>query len=79
MDDKKGIGFYKVKDITTKDFNEAIEIYDKSFPLSEKHTCDSIKEDVAKGIYELIVGQYDGEIVFMALFWPIPDTDFIFF
>jgi ribosomal protein S18 acetylase RimI-like enzyme len=79
IDNKGRVLFYRVKDIATEDFNEAIKIYDKSFPLSEKHTCDSVKEDVANGIYELIVGRHGEEVVFMALFWPIPETNFILF
>jgi len=74
-----GIVFYEISDITSKEFSEAIEIYDKAFPLNEKHTCESIREDVANGIYRLVVGDVNNEIVFMALFWPLKDTNFILF
>jgi GNAT superfamily N-acetyltransferase len=71
------LDFLHVKDVNSKAFSAAMEIYCGAFPLNEQQPLHVIKERVEKGLSELYIGHADKEIVFMALLWPLKDTDFI--
>jgi len=73
------VKFYEISDTNHEDFKEAIEIYNESFPSNERHKTSTIKERVAKGLYRVVVGRLKNEVVFMALFWPLRNTEFILF
>lgn len=73
------IEFYENNDTNHEDFKEAMEIYKESFPSNERHAANTIKERVEKGLSRLFVGRMNEKIVFMALFWPLRDTNFVLF
>lgn len=73
------VKFYENNNTNHEDFKKAIEIYTESFPSNERHPPHTIKERVDKGLYRVFVGHLENEVAFMALFWPLRDTDFILF
>jgi GNAT superfamily N-acetyltransferase len=60
-----------------KRFDGAIRIYEESFPPNERHPSSVIKGRVKSGKEEMFVGLLQGEVVLMALIWPLKSTDFI--
>jgi len=62
-----------------KDFEDAIKIYIDSFPANERHSVDVIKERLIKKKNIMYIGRLENEIVFIALLWPLLNTDFILF
>lgn len=71
------LDFLKVTDVNSKAFKAAMEIYSNAFPLNEQQPLHVIKERVEQGLSELYIGEVDKQIVFMALLWPLKNTDFI--
>lgn len=55
---------------------QALAIYEKAFPARERHPRAVIRQRLAKGASELFVGEEE-TVVFMALLWPLADTDCI--
>src|SRR5262249_52764757 len=55
----------------------ALEIYSEAFPPNERHPLSVIKERVKKGLNIAYVGRLNNKIVFMALLWPLKNTNFI--
>lgn len=70
--------FCKINRIN-KDFEDAIKIYIDSFPANERHSVDVIKERLIRKKYTMYIGRLENEIVFIALLWPLQNTDFILF
>ena len=66
---------------STKDrlFEEALEIYDASFPRNERHARSVIEERLDRKLYRLFIGQKDGQTVLMALFYPLRGSPFVLF
>lgn len=54
----------------------ALDIYQKSFPASERHPLERIHDRLCRGASQLQVGLSGNEVVFMALLWPLSGTDF---
>lgn len=71
------LDFLKVTDINSKAFRAAMEIYSKAFPLNEQQPLNVIEQRIEQGLSELYIGEEDKKIVFMALLWPLKNTDFI--
>ncbi len=73
------VKFYENNDTNHKDFEDAIKIYIESFPPNERHSIATIKTRIESGYYRLFIGRLENEVVFMALFWPLKNTEFILF
>lgn len=71
------VRFSEIKDINHKDFEEAIRIYEESFPSNERQSKDTIKKRIEENIYQMFIGQLKDKIVFMALLYPLKKTDFV--
>jgi GNAT superfamily N-acetyltransferase len=69
----------EVKSIKDQLFIEAMEIYDASFPRSERHARSIIEERMDRKLYRLFIGQKEGKTVLMALFYPLKGSQFILF
>jgi len=69
--------FSEIKDINHKDFEEAIRIYEDSFPLNERQSIDTIKKRIEGNLYQMFIGRSKDKVVFMALLYPLKNTDFI--
>jgi len=60
-----------------KEYAAVLSIYKNSFPKNERHPEGVIRERIEKGSNQLMVGKTNGQIIFMALLWPLNDTPFI--
>ena len=60
-----------------KEYTAVLSIYSNSFPKNERHPEPVIRERIDKGSNQLMVGKTRGQIVFMALLWPLKNTPFI--
>lgn len=69
--------FKEINKIDSSEFGDAMEIYLEAFPASERHSVPIISERVTRGLSKLYVGSLDNEITFLALLWPLKNTDFI--
>lgn len=69
--------FKELSTIDSKEFREAMEIYTEAFPASERHSIPVISQRVRDGLSKVYVASSDGEIVFLALLWPLKTTEFI--
>jgi GNAT superfamily N-acetyltransferase len=69
--------FGYVTDTTSTQFKAAMEIYCLSFPENERQPVDKIEERVNAGLSDMIVGEKDGKVAFMALLYPLRGTNFI--
>jgi|ERR1043165_1372523 GNAT superfamily N-acetyltransferase len=69
--------FLEIGDPEDAKFAQAMDIYSRAFPQSERHPVEVIKERVCQGLNELFVATIENEVVFMALLWPLKDTEFI--
>jgi GNAT superfamily N-acetyltransferase len=71
------VEFSELMDINHKNFKEAIKIYEKSFPSNERQSKDTIKKRVKGNLYQMFIGRLKNKVVFMALLYPLKNTDFI--
>lgn len=69
--------FTQITDVNSADFKSAMDIYSDSFPENERHPIDVITNRVALGLNQIYVGRREGETVFMALLWPLKNSQFI--
>jgi len=69
--------FSKIKNINHLDFEKAMRIYETSFPLNERQSKDTIKKRIKKNKYIMYIGCIKNKVVFMALIYPLKNTDFI--
>jgi GNAT superfamily N-acetyltransferase len=69
--------FEQICDVTNDDFLEAMSIYVNSIPPSERQKIDMVKERVTARKEHLLIGSLSGEVVCMALVWPLQNSDFI--
>jgi hypothetical protein len=74
-----GLKFSEITNVSSKEFAEAIAIYIDALPAAERQTIDTIKERVASRKEKLFIGAVDGEIVIMALIWPLAGSSFALF
>lgn len=58
-------------------FQEAMAIYMQAFPLQERQPEHVIKERVAKGNSELYIGRIQYTVIFIAILFPLHQSDFI--
>ena len=71
------IKFSEIKDINHRDFEEAIRIYEESFPSNERQSIYTIKKRIQGDLYKMFIGRLKDKVVFMALLYPLKNTDFI--
>ena len=71
------VEFSEIRDITHNDFKEAIKIYEESFPSNERQSIDTIKKRIKENLYQMFIGRSKDKVVFMALLYPLKNTDFI--
>ena len=69
--------FEQISDVANSDFKDAINIYLNSIPAAERQEIDIVKERVATKKEHLLIGRLNGEVVCMALVWPLQNSDFI--
>ena len=69
--------FTELTDIETNDFAQAMDIYSSCFPENERHPIPVIRKRVQKGLNKVYVSRVGSDIAFMALLWPLKNTDFI--
>jgi hypothetical protein len=64
--------------VSTKDiyYADAMLIYQKAFPPSERQPLSKISERITARKSELFVGIMDEEVICMALLWDFSNTDF---
>jgi hypothetical protein len=74
---RKMVKFVEVHNTGDEYFVGALKIYRDAFPPNERHSDSVIRERVTGGRSRLWVGLQKGEVVFMALLWPLLGTDFI--
>ncbi len=71
------IRFSEIKDTNHKDFEEAMMIYEASFPSNERQSKDTIKKRIEGNLYQMFIGRLKNKLVFMALLYPLKNTDFV--
>ena len=71
------VKFSEIKDINHKDFEEAIKMYEESFPSNERQSIDTIKKRIKENLYQMFIGRLKNEVVFMALLYQLKNTDFV--
>ncbi len=71
------IRFNEIKDINHKDFEEAMTIYEASFPTNERQSKDTIKKRIKNNLYQMFIGRSKDKVVFMALLYPLKNTNFV--
>ncbi len=69
--------FSEIRDIAHNDFKEAIKIYEESFPSNERQSKDTIKKRIKGNLYRMFIGRSKDKVVFMALLYPLKNTDFV--
>lgn len=69
--------FTEITDTEDSHFAQAMAIYVAEFPQNERHPVNLIRERVQRGSNILYVGRIKNEVVFVALLWPLDNTDFI--
>lgn len=71
------IEFIPITDAESKGFSTAMHIYSGAFPLNERQPLSLLKHRVSNGLNQLYAGHVEGKIVFIALLWPLRNTNFI--
>jgi hypothetical protein len=71
------VQFAEITNSQKEEIDKALQIYTHSFPANEKHPIELIRERIAKGLNRIFTGSIGDEVVFIALLWPLKDTDFI--
>ncbi len=71
------VRFIEVADPSFAEFDKAMRIYECSFPENERRPISSIRSMLINRKIRLHVGEIDGNIVFMALLYPIHNTPFL--
>ncbi|MGK7902345.1 MAG: GNAT family N-acetyltransferase [Hormoscilla sp.] len=71
------IEFIQINDTKHAGFATAMEIYVDAFPSNERFPVEFLKETIDKGLRSLYLGYFGDEVVFIAILWPLKDTEFI--
>lgn len=71
------IEFIQIEDTKHAGFAAAMEIYVDAFPSNERFPVEFLKETIDKGLRSLYLGYFGDEVVFIAILWPLKDTEFI--
>ena len=69
--------FREINKTDSSEFQQAMEIYLEAFPANERHPLATIVDRVNQGLSRLYVTSSHGEIAFLALLWPLKETDFV--
>ncbi|MBE9222215.1 GNAT family N-acetyltransferase [Cyanobacterium stanieri LEGE 03274] len=68
--------YVTVTDISGNEFLGAIALYEQSFPLSEKLSCNVIKNKIETRIFQLWIKKDQEKVILMAILSPLPQTNF---
>jgi len=71
------VNFIEIKETNNKYFNEAMNIYNASFPSNEKQPVNKLRQLLEESRYQMFVGCLEKKTVFMSLIYPLKGTDFI--
>lgn len=71
------VKFIEIKAVNSKNFKDAIKIYTASFPPNERQSIFTIKRRVKENSCLMFIGCLDDKVVFMALLYPLKNTEFI--
>jgi GNAT superfamily N-acetyltransferase len=69
--------FREINKTDSNEFQQAMEIYREAFPANERHSLSTIVERINRGLNRLYVASLNDEIAFLALLWPLKETEFI--
>ncbi len=73
---KNNIKFEEIN-VNNPEFNEAIEIYNESFPDKEKRPLEDLKNNIME-TEKLFIGKYNGITIMLSIIWEIENTDYLF-
>ncbi len=73
---KSGITFEEIN-VEDSQFNEAIEIYNNSFPDKERRPLNDLKDNIKEN-EKLFIGKYNDSIIMFSMIWEIENTDYLF-
>lgn len=68
--------FQQINDINDIYFNDAVNIYEKSFPANEKQSLSLIIKRIKDTTSVLFVGLFNEKVVCMAMLWDFKDSEF---
>lgn len=71
------VTFVQIQDSQHADFPAVVALYEEAFPPSEKVASSAIAERVDREIYQLFVGYEATQVVFMAMFYPMRESEFV--
>ena len=71
------LSFRQILNINDIHFENAIKIYNESFPSNEKQPLSLIKKRITETTSNLFVGLLNEEVICMALLWDFKDLEFI--
>jgi hypothetical protein len=69
--------FKAITDVTSKEFEEALNIYLEAIPSAERQRIDTIKQRISEGKERLFVGLSGGEVALMVLLYPLEGSQFV--
>jgi hypothetical protein len=69
--------FKETIDVTSKEFEEALNIYIEAIPSAERQSIDTIRQRISEGKERLFVGLSDGEVALMVLLYPLEGSQFV--
>ncbi len=73
---KNDIKFEEIN-VNNNRFNEAIEIYNESFPDKEKRPLNDLKNNINES-EKLFIGKYNDLTIMLSIIWEIENTDYLF-
>jgi ribosomal protein S18 acetylase RimI-like enzyme len=71
------ISYKHINDLNSREFEEAINIYNESFPDNERQPIEVVRNRIRNNAYELIAGNIGGTVAFIAIIFPLKGTKFI--
>ncbi|AUC59919.1 hypothetical protein AA637_01585 [Cyanobacterium sp. HL-69] len=68
--------YFSIINTTNVDFQNAIALYNQSFPVSEKLPISVIKNKIEADIFQLWIQKDQEKIILMAILCPLPNSNF---
>jgi GNAT superfamily N-acetyltransferase len=69
----------EITDVASREFQEALEIYNDSFPSNERHMEDVIIDRFQKKLYRIFVVHSGNQVAGMAILYSLSGGDFVLF
>jgi hypothetical protein len=69
--------FYEVRDLSSRDCSEAIQIYNHSFHPEVRRPASSLISLIQRRQTRMVVGRIDHKVALVAVLFPIPKTRFV--